>query len=76
MNFRRIEQCLCNHEQRIEALENGDVQSISTANPEGGDPVTLQFGGYTPDVSLEATGYIIVSINGVDYKLHAELLIP
>lgn len=75
-NFRQIQQCLCNHEQRIEALESGDIQSISTTNPEGGAPVSIQIGGFSEDLGLEANGYIIMNINGVDYKLHAEPVTP
>jgi hypothetical protein len=70
MNFGQIRNCLCNLEQRVEALEDAD--SISTENPDGGDPVDVQIGDYSDEIGTSSTGYILISINGQQYKLLAE----
>jgi hypothetical protein len=72
MNFGQIRNCLCNLEQRVEALEApGD---IITENPDGGDPVEIQLGDYSEAIGILASGYVIISINGTKYKLLAELI--
>lgn len=61
-------------EDGIEFVQDGDFTTVSTTNPAGGSKVPVMIGAFTVDGTVAATGYIRISVNGVNYKVLAQPL--